>query len=190
MPPNGAWRGVNERYGGGFSTWHERLRDRAAETVRPSHVTDYHRLETILTALVQTTKSSLEGCLDILSKIRGGRNRIYTLYTAHRYTTSNSRCTSAGWLRCARAARHAERPDARRVVHRALLQVIAHVPDRAVVARVHRSLRVVLPAQRAELRGLALDEHRLTQDKQTNGIRDLRHVSRRPELTGRPALPS
>src|SRR5688572_2862347 len=61
------------------------------------------------------------------------------------------------------AAGHAKRTDAARVVRRVLLHVVADVPDRAVVARVDRRLRVVLPPQRIRLRCFAFHEDRLVQ---------------------------
>src|SRR5687768_15319918 len=67
------------------------------------------------------------------------------------------------------AARHAEGPDARRVVRAAGPDVIAHIPDRAVVRGIDGRLRVVLPAH-GVLRRLALDEHRLAERETPGGI--------------------
>src|SRR5690349_15375910 len=63
--------------------------------------------------------------------------------------------------RSSRTPRHPERPDPRRVARRILLQVIADIPDRAIVARVNGGLGVVLPAQGIGLRGFAFGENRL-----------------------------
>src|SRR3972149_9146152 len=62
----------------------------------------------------------------------------------------------------ARAAGQPERADPRRVGSRARLYVVPDVPDRAVVARIDRRLRVVLPAHR-RLRRLSFDEDRFLQ---------------------------
>src|SRR5947208_731297 len=76
------------------------------------------------------------------------------LHPAHR--GSLSRAFSSGWRREAgsspAASGHAERADLRRVAGRVLLQVVADVPDRAVVRRIDGGRRVVFPAQRVHLR--------------------------------------
>src|SRR5215831_20232558 len=64
-----------------------------------------------------------------------------------------------------RTPRKTKRADARRVARRALLQVITDVPDRAVVRRVDRGLRVILPAQRTGLRRFSRGQHGLAQGK-------------------------
>jgi predicted metalloprotease with PDZ domain len=61
------------------------------------------------------------------------------------------------------AARKPKRADARRVGLRPLLEVVAHVPDRAVVAGVDRGLGVVFPAQGVGLRARAVHQHGLAQ---------------------------
>src|SRR5262249_49323843 len=67
------------------------------------------------------------------------------------------------------ASRQLERSDARRVGRRALLHVVADVPDRAVVRWIDGGLRVVLPAHRG-LRRLAVDQHRLVERQLTGRI--------------------
>src|SRR5262245_16643710 len=56
------------------------------------------------------------------------------------------------------AIRQSERADSRGVARRALPDVIADVPDRAVVGRIDGRLRVVFPAHHV-LRILSFDEH-------------------------------
>src|SRR5262245_40100254 len=60
------------------------------------------------------------------------------------------------------AAGKPERADLAGVVWGVLLEVVPHVPDRAVVARIHRGRRVILPAHRG-LDALAFDEDRFLQ---------------------------
>src|SRR5258706_8743053 len=79
------------------------------------------------------------------------------------------------------AARQPERADARRVVGRALLHVVADIPYGAVVARVDRGLRVILPPQRRHLRRLALDEHGLAHREDAERVA---HRTPREALTG------
>src|SRR4051812_13605854 len=57
------------------------------------------------------------------------------------------------------AARHSESANPRRERCRPGLQVVADVPDRAVVRRIDRGLSVVLPAQSVLLRRLSLGEY-------------------------------
>src|SRR5436190_23142444 len=64
---------------------------------------------------------------------------------------------------CRRSATYLERPDARGIRRRVLLEVIAHVPDRAVVSGIDRGLRVILPAHRVDLGRLPACERRFTQ---------------------------
>src|SRR5688572_15514990 len=85
-------------------------------------------------------------------------------------TPRASRCHGQKRIMSATAPRHPERADPRRVAGGSLLQVIADVPDRAVIARVDRRLGVVLPAKRVRLRGLSLDEHRLPKGEVAEGI--------------------
>src|SRR5262245_25584360 len=59
----------------------------------------------------------------------------------------------------AASIRQPERSDAARVARRILLEVVTDVPDRTVVARVDRRLRIILPPHHA-LRGFAFDQHR------------------------------
>src|ERR1035437_10296617 len=76
-----------------------------------------------------------------------------------------SKCTISARLRRAEALRPALREpkaaDPRGVGRRALLVVIADVPEGAIVAGVHRERRVVLPAQCACLRCFSIHENRL-----------------------------
>src|SRR5262245_37386387 len=92
------------------------------------------------------------------------------------------RLTRGGWLprsgTSSAAARKAEGADAGRVAASVLLDVVADVPDRAVVARVDGGLRVVLPAHQA-LRRFALDQH---------GLAQRQHPLRIVRETGREAL--
>src|SRR5262245_2108852 len=60
------------------------------------------------------------------------------------------------------AARQPECADLARVVGRVLLDVIPDVPDGAVVGRIHRGRRVVLPTHRG-LNSLAFDQDRFLQ---------------------------
>src|SRR5687768_6994229 len=64
-----------------------------------------------------------------------------------------------------------EGADACRVRRRTLLVIVAHVPDRAIVGRVHRRLRVIFPAIGVRLRSFSLDENRLAKRKNTWRIR-------------------
>src|SRR5262249_52510778 len=52
--------------------------------------------------------------------------------------------------------------DTRRIVRCTFLQVITHVPNGAVVARIDRGLSIVLPAVRVRLRRFAFHQDRLT----------------------------
>ena len=61
------------------------------------------------------------------------------------------------------APRNSKRANARRIAARVLLQVIANIPDGAVVVGIDRGLRVVLPAHGRGLRRLAFHEHRFAQ---------------------------
>src|SRR5262245_65883632 len=70
----------------------------------------------------------------------------------------------------ARASRKSYRRDSRRVSGRAALQVVPNIPDRAVVRRIHGSLRVVLPTHRRGLRRFAGYENRLTQRESSRRI--------------------
>lgn len=65
-------------------------------------------------------------------------------------------------LTSALASRHAKRADPARVAGRAFLDVVAHVPDRTVVARVDRRLCVVFPTHRV-LGSFAFHQHGLLQ---------------------------
>src|SRR5207253_1909697 len=68
-------------------------------------------------------------------------------------------------IACLRAAaRQAEGANLRRIRLDAFLQIIAHVPDRAVVVRVHGGLCIVLPSHRV-LRALSFDEDRFPQSE-------------------------
>src|SRR5262249_43404014 len=67
------------------------------------------------------------------------------------------------------AAGQTERADPARIGIGALLQIIADVPNCAVVARVDGGLRVVLPPQRV-LRALAFGEYRLAERQQARWI--------------------
>src|SRR5438128_7363239 len=62
------------------------------------------------------------------------------------------------------AARKAEGANLRRIRPDAFLQIIAHVPDRAVVVRVHGGLCVVLPTHRV-LGVLSFDEDGFSQSE-------------------------
>src|SRR5690242_21788273 len=66
--------------------------------------------------------------------------------------------------------RQLERPDARRVVLGALLVVVPHVPDGAVVRGIDGGLRVVLPPQRVLLRPLTLGERGFLECQHARGI--------------------
>src|SRR5580704_2952373 len=61
------------------------------------------------------------------------------------------------------ATRQSPRANACRVAIVARLQVIADIPERAVITRIQRQRRVVLPAQRVRLRGLPIGKNRLVQ---------------------------
>src|SRR5256884_10014225 len=59
-------------------------------------------------------------------------------------------------------AGHAKRADAACIARSIFLQIVADVPDRAVVARIHRGLGVVLPTYDI-LRSFAFDQQGLAQ---------------------------
>src|SRR5947207_2032102 len=60
------------------------------------------------------------------------------------------------------ASRQTKSSNPARVIRRALLEIIAYVPNCAVVARINRGLRIVLPAHRI-LRGFAFDQYGFAQ---------------------------
>src|SRR5207245_1931031 len=68
------------------------------------------------------------------------------------------------------ATRQAEGADAGRIVGRAQLQVVAYIPDRAVVGGVHSGLGEVLPAQGVRLGRFAFGQNGFVQRQNTRGI--------------------
>jgi tricorn protease len=66
--------------------------------------------------------------------------------------------------------RHSKATDTRRIVRGPLLEVVTDVPDRAVVARVDRGLRIIHPPQRVRLCGLSFDENHLVQRQDAQRI--------------------
>src|SRR5437870_4811975 len=67
------------------------------------------------------------------------------------------------------ATRQPERSNPARITRGAFLDVVADVPNRAVVARIDRGLRVVLPTHHG-LRVLAFDEHALAERQLTGRV--------------------
>src|SRR5262249_11551716 len=67
------------------------------------------------------------------------------------------------------AAGQPEGADLRGIRVEALREIVADIPDRTVVARIQRGLRVVLPSQRV-LRRLSLDQDRLAQREKAGRI--------------------
>src|ERR1043165_10157532 len=86
-----------------------------------------------------------------------------------------------------RAAGHSESTDSRRERGCARLEVVTHVPDRAVVRRVDRGLGVVFPAQSVGLRGFALCQDDFAEAQLTEWIR---RASSSESLTGGHAGPA
>src|SRR5712671_1262405 len=60
--------------------------------------------------------------------------------------------------------------DSRGVGGRILLEIVPHVPDRTVIARIDCGLTVVLPPDRVDLRRLAFYKHGLVQGENTKRI--------------------
>src|SRR5262249_1706463 len=85
--------------------------------------------------------------------------------------TLGERCSTISEEDCtpASAPGEAERSDSRCVVCLALFDIVADVPDRAVVDGIDRGLRVIFPAHRV-LRRLALDQHALAKRQQSRRI--------------------
>ena len=94
------------------------------------------------------------GCVDprlqLRDALRARAPRPPRRWPRWRPSTRRRRACSSP-IRRAGALRHAERADLRRIGGGAFLQVVADVPDRAVVGRIDRGRRVVLPAQRVRL---------------------------------------
>src|SRR5262245_12401849 len=65
---------------------------------------------------------------------------------------------------------HPERADSRRIARRALLQVVADVPHRAIVGWIDRRRRVILPPERGRLRRFAFHEYGLLEREDARGI--------------------
>src|SRR5579872_734972 len=78
------------------------------------------------------------------------------------------KCIASARLR--RAPRDVEPAYACGIGGAVLLVVVADVPERAVIGRIHRQRRVVLPAERRGLRSLAVRENRLAKGELALGI--------------------